>query len=204
MSKFKMVPKNGHRIQGFSSESFIDAKNLLESLKLKDEDVFIDLGCGDGHVAIEAVKMLNDDSTVIAIDVYKPSIEDLQNYVNNENISNLIPILADFTDGTDLDSDFADMILLLNVYHHFNGTGKINETIEEIKRILKRGGRVCVMDYKKQKVKHGGPKYEMRISGDEIIERFLSKGFELKCYNDNAGETIPEGKSHYLLIFENK
>ena len=48
--KNNMMPSNGHRIHGFSSETFIDAREIIKSLGLKGNEVFMDAGCGDGHV----------------------------------------------------------------------------------------------------------------------------------------------------------
>ncbi|MBX7076830.1 MAG: methyltransferase domain-containing protein [Methanobacteriaceae archaeon] len=201
MPKPNMVPKNGHRIQGFSSETFIDAKELLESLDLEGSEVFMDLGCGDGHIAMEAVEMLNDDATVIAMDMYKPSIIDLHKDVDEQDIENLIPILGDITSKTELDDDSVDVMLMLNVYHHFNAARKVDEALSEIKRITKPGGRVCVMDYKKQEVRHGPP-YQMRVDSEDVKKAFVDNGFKFISEDNEVGEDIPEGKSHYLLIFE--
>ena len=52
--KKNMMPSNGHRIHGFSSETFIDARDIIKSLDLKGNEVFMDAGCGDGHAAMIA------------------------------------------------------------------------------------------------------------------------------------------------------
>lgn len=161
----------------------------------------MDLGCGDGHIAMEAVEMLNDDATVIAMDMYKPSIIDLHKDVDEQDIENLIPILGDITSKTELDDDSVDVMLMLNVYHHFNAARKVDEAISEIKRITKPGGRVCVMDYKKQEVRHGPP-YQMRVDSEDVKKAFVDNGFKFISEDNEVGEDIPEGKSHYLLIFE--
>ncbi len=202
MPKFDNTPKNGHRIQGFSSETFIDARELLETLNLKGNEVLLDLGCGDGHLSFEAIDLLNDEGTVIAMDMYKPSIIDLHKDVDEQKIPNLIPILADITEGCDLEEESVDIIVLVNVYHHINAARKVDETIEEMKRILKPGGRVCIMEYKKQKQEKGGPKYQMRVSHETVIESYKNHDFKLEKLDENVGEDIPEGKSHYLVIFE--
>lgn len=202
MPKFDNTPKNGHRIQGFSSETYIDARELLKTLNLKGNEVLLDLGCGDGHLSFEAIDLLNDEGTVIAMDMYKPSIIDLHKDVDEQKIPNLIPILADITEGCDLEEESVDIIVLVNVYHHINAARKVDETIEEMKRILKPGGRVCIMEYKKQKQEKGGPKYQMRVSHETVIESYKNHDFKLEKLDENVGEDIPEGKSHYLVIFE--
>ena len=60
--KNNMMPSNGHRIHGFSSETFIDAREIIKSLGLKGNEVFMDAGCGDGHAALEGI--LGFDSVV--------------------------------------------------------------------------------------------------------------------------------------------
>ena len=201
MQKPNMMPKNGHRMQGFSSESFINAKEILESFKFKGNEVFMDLGCGDGHISMEALKLLNDDATVIAIDNYEPSIIDLQKDVDEQNIKNLKPIFADFTEGTPVEDESVDVIFLLNVFHHFNAARKSSESIKEMKRILKPEGKIYVMEYKKQEVRHGPP-YQMRVSDEDVEKMFSDEGFKVLNVDNEVGEDIPEGKSHYLISFQ--
>lgn len=77
--KTGLVASNGHRIRGRSSESFIDAQEVLSGLDLKGDEVFLDAGCGDGHVALLAQELLDDDAVIYALDSYQPSMEDLEN-----------------------------------------------------------------------------------------------------------------------------
>jgi ubiquinone/menaquinone biosynthesis C-methylase UbiE len=73
-----LFPSNGHRIQGRTSESFIDAKDVISRLDLKGNEVFMDAGCGDAHVAMIAHNMMDDEATIYAVDAYQPSIDDLK------------------------------------------------------------------------------------------------------------------------------
>ena len=54
-NKTGLLPANGHRIQGRSSESFLNAHDIIMELRLNGDEVFMDAGCGDGHAALEAV-----------------------------------------------------------------------------------------------------------------------------------------------------
>ena len=112
-----MLPANGHRIQGRSSESFLNAHDIIMELGLKGNEVFMDAGCGDGHAALEAVDILDDDATIYAVDIYEPSIEDLQKAADEKGYANLKPICADIAERSDCDDDIVDMIMLINVWH---------------------------------------------------------------------------------------
>ena len=57
------------------------------------------------------------------------------------------------------------------------------------------------MDYKKQEVRHGPP-YQMRVDSEDVKKAFVDNGFKFISEDNEVGEDIPEGKSHYLLIFE--
>ena len=61
-----MMPANGHRIQGMTSEKFLDSKEFLDELNLTGSENFMDAGCGDGHVAIKALEEYITDGCVYA------------------------------------------------------------------------------------------------------------------------------------------
>ncbi|WP_409200873.1 class I SAM-dependent methyltransferase [Methanobrevibacter sp. DSM 116169] len=198
--KAHMLPANGHRIQGMSSESFLDTSSILNELNLKGDEYFMDAGCGDGHIAIEALKLINQGK-VFALDVYAPSVDDLIALKEKENLENLIPIQSDIAEHVDLDDDTLNVILMVNVFHGFKARRVIDEAIEELKRIIKPGGKIAIMDYKKQEVKNGPP-YVVRSSPEEIEEFFNKHDLSMTYLNNEIGEDIPEGKSHFLIIFE--
>lgn len=202
MPKFDNTPSNGHHIQGFSSESFIDTNEVLDEFEIKGNETIMDLGCGDGHLAYDALKRLNKEGNVIAVDMYKPSIEDIEKDIKKEKIENLTAIYGDITQGINVKDESVDIVILINVYHHINISKMVKEAITEMKRILKPNGKICIMEYKKQKVKKGGPKFPMRVHQNTVIESFENEGFKVEKLDTEVGEDIPEGKSHYLIIFK--
>lgn len=201
-NKTGMLPANGHRIQGRSSEDFLDVVEILDELNLTGEENFMDAGCGDGHVAIKALEYI-DKGNVYALDIFEPSVDDMKKYKEENDVENLIPIVSDIADKIDLDDDVLDVILMVNVFHGFKASRKMPAAIAELSRVIKdEGGRIAIMDYKKQDVKHGPP-YAIRSSPDELKEEFEKQGLVMTYLNEEIGEDIPEGKSHYFIVFEN-
>lgn len=201
-NKTGMLPANGHRIQGRSSEDFLDVVEILDELNLTGEENFMDAGCGDGHVAIKALEYI-DKGNVYALDIFEPSVDDMKKYKEENDVENLIPIVSDIADKIDLDDNVLDVILMVNVFHGFKASRKMPAAIAELSRVIKdEGGRIAIMDYKKQDVKHGPP-YAIRSSPDELKEEFEKQGLVMTYLNEEIGEDIPEGKSHYFIVFEN-
>ena len=197
-----MLPKNGHRAHGFSSVHFLDSSEILDELNLKGDEAFMDAGCGDGHIAIEVLDNYIDSGVVYAVDVYDGSIEDMETYKKQNNVENLINIEADITEGIPgVEDESIDVVLMVNVFHGFKASRKIDEAIEEFARIIKKDGKIAVMDYKAWDVPKGPPT-PVRSSPDELEEFFNKHGLKKVYLNEEIGEDIPQGKSHYLIIFE--
>ena len=193
---------NGHRAHGFSSALFLDSDEILGELNLKGDEVFMDAGCGDGHNAIKVVEEYLPNGTVYAVDVYDASIEDMEKYKLENNVDNLINIEADITSGiSEIDDGTLDVILMVNVFHGFTASRKVDEAISEFSRLIKNDGRIAIMDYKKWDVPKGPPT-QLRSSPDELEESFAKHGLKMTYLNEEIGEDIPEGKSHFFIVFE--
>ena len=194
--------ENGHRAHGFSSVHFLDSNEILDELNLKGCEVFMDAGCGDGHIAIKALEEYIDDGEVFAVDIYDASIEDMDEYKTNNNIKNLTNIEADITEGIPgVGDESVDVVLMVNVFHGFNASRKVDEAITEFKRIIKSDGKIAIMDYKAWDVPNGPPT-SIRLSPVEVEMEFNKFDFKKVYLNEEIGEDIPEGKSHYLIIFQ--
>ena len=197
-----MMPENGHRAHGFSSAFFLDSDEILAELNLKGDETFMDAGCGDGHIAIKVLEDYAHKGTVYAVDVYDASIEDMETYKQENNVDNLINIEADITEGiSGVEDESVDVVLLVNVFHGFKASRKLDEAVLELKRIIKKDGKIAIMDYKAWDVPKGPPT-KMRSSPSDLEELFNKHGLKMTYLNEEIGEDIPEGKSHYLIMFQ--
>ena len=197
-----MMPANGHRAHGFSSEFFLDSNEIIDELDLKGCEKIMDAGCGDGHIAIKLLDEYIDSGCVYAVDIYDASIEDMEKYKAENSVENLINIEADITQGvTQIEDGTLDVILMVNVFHGFTASRKTDEAIDEFARLIKDGGRIAIMDYKKWDVPKGPPT-QVRSSPEELEEMFAKHNLKMTYLNEEIGEDIPEGKSHYFIVFE--
>ena len=193
---------NGHRAHGFSSVHFLDSDEIISELNLKGNETFMDAGCGEGHIAIKVVEEYLPDGTVYAVDVYDASIEDMEAYKAENNVENLINIEADITKGIPgVDDESIDVVLMVNVFHGFRASRTMDEAIDEFARIIKQDGKIAIMDYKAWDVPKGPPT-AFRSSPEELEEVFAKHGLKMTHLNEEIGEDIPQGKSHYFIVFQ--
>lgn len=191
-----------HRHHGKSSATFLDTDDILKQLDFKGNETFMDAGCGDGHISIRAIDEYLPDGCVYAVDFYNQAIEDLKVYKKDNNVENLIPIEADITKCIPcVEDNSIDVILLVNVVHGFKASGQMDDVISEISRMTRDGAKVAIVEFKPIEMKYGPP-VDIRFSPDELKDLFAENGFKMTHLNEELGNDIPEGKSHYLIIFE--
>ena len=193
---------NGHRAHGFSSAMFLDSDEIISELHLQGNETVMDAGCGDGHNAIKIIEDYNHKGTVYAVDIYDASIEDMETYKKENNVENLINIEADITTGIpDVDDESVDVVFMVNVFHGFKASRTMDEAIDEFARIIKQDGKIAIMDYKAWDVPKGPPT-QFRSSPEDLEKIFNKHGLKMNYLNEEIGEDIPEGKSHFFIVFQ--
>ena len=191
-----------HKHHAKSSIKFIKSDEVLSQLNLNGNETFMDAGCGDGHIAIKAIEDYLPDGCAYAVDNYEPSIAELEEYKAKNNVENLINIQADITgDIVQIEDDSIDMIFMLNVVHGFKSAGNMDDVIDNLTRILKNDGKFAIVEFRPIDLPIGPP-LEIKYAPEELEGIFNSHGFKKAYLNEELGQDGPDGKSHYLIIFE--
>jgi ubiquinone/menaquinone biosynthesis C-methylase UbiE len=113
-----------------TQKSLQQAKKMLDRIDLSSSKKVLDIGCGDGTISSFISK--NYGLKVIGIDIDPDQIKKAKQK-NSEN-KNLIFLQENSVNLSD--NDF-DLVITLNVFHHFKDWWK---KLEEINRLLKKGG----------------------------------------------------------------
>lgn len=191
-----------HKHHAKSSLKFMSSQEILKELNLKGNEVFMDAGCGDGHIALRAVEEYLPDGYVYAVDSYQPSIVELQEYKAINSIENLNVIKADLTeDIAQIRDDSIDMVFMLNVIHGFKPSENLDEVIKSLLRIIKEDGKIAIVEFNPIDWPIGPP-LEIKYAPGELEGIFEKYGFKKTYLNEGIGQDGPNGKSHYLIIFQ--
>ena len=110
---------------------------------ISENDKILDFGCGPGTFSVKLSSMTKNE--VYGIDISKKFIEECEILKNTLKINNFYPqhVQSKILPYKD---NFFDLILLFDVIHHLED---INENFVEIKRVLKKRGKLVIYEPKK-------------------------------------------------------
>ena len=186
-----MNEKHGHMHHSKSSRDILSAMEVLEAVGLEIGDIFLDAGCGDGHISIVASNLVGDQGKIYALDVYPESIETVKKEIKDKKLDNTEAILADISKNITLDSDSIDIVLMANVLHGFVADGEVEDVMKNIVKVLKPDGVLAVVEFRKLEGSRGPP-FNVRISPEEVSIILKDNGFEITDKHEI-------GEYHYIV-----
>jgi ubiquinone/menaquinone biosynthesis C-methylase UbiE len=162
-----------------------DPDRILNAVELKPQFVVADVGCGSGYFTVQLSKRVKK---VYGIDVQEEMLSFLEDKVKRLRIAN-IKLLLSKPDEIPLKRGAVDLLMSVNTLHEFANKEKM---IEEMRRVVKKGGKLLIVDFKKEETGFGPP-VRIRMRQDEAIRLFERNGLTL-----SKARELPY---HYLLVF---
>jgi len=161
---------------------------VLTGIGLKPGFTFLDIGCGDGFFAIPAARIVGEKGMVYGLDADKDAIGRLVETARKLGLSNLI-LRVGRAEETILCDGCADIVFFGIVLHDFESASKV---LSNAKRMLKHGGRLVDLDWKKKPMDLGPP-LGMRFSEEKAAGLIKEVGLQI--------ETVKTDQPcHYIII----
>lgn len=180
---------------GKSSFDFVNPDVLFSFLGADGNEVFLDMACGAGRYSLALAERLNGRGTIHAVDLWEDGISGLREQAAAAHLTSIRPLLADITRPLPLDADLADACLMATVLHDL-APGPRNNAVAEAARILKPGGALVVVEFKK--IGSGpGPRLDIRLSEEEITALAHDHGF-------SPAQSFTDGDYVNILRFETR
>lgn len=184
-----------HEHGGQSTRGLINPKKLLQKVGINPSDVVLDLGCGDGFISIEAAKdFVGPSGKVHATDVDPAAIAKVTKQIDEFGLQNIDAFEADATKTIPLEDHSVDTCIIANVMHGFVVNREIDAIFSELFRVMKSGGKIAIIEFKKSK-RIPGPPYEDRLAPLDV-EALMEKH---SCTRISA---FNPGLLHYALVFQ--
>ena len=178
---------------GSSSFAMHSSEAVFTALALRPGQNFLDLGCGPGDYALEAARRVGDSGVAYGLDNWAHAVGVLQQEAKRRGLTNIRAVVCDITAPLPLGHGCIDVCLLATVLHIPAVASKAGVLCQEILRVLRPGGRLAVIECKKEDMPFGPPK-EMRWSAQDVETVMLPQGYT-PCGSVDLGYT-------YLIQFK--
>jgi arsenite methyltransferase len=147
---------------------------VITALGMKSGETIADIGAGSGYFAFRFARHVGESGRVYAVDISPDMILHMNRQIRESKLNNVITVLSAEDDPL-LPAVGIDRFFICNTWHHVE---KQANYIGLMKKMLKPGGQVVILDYKKEQLPVGPPP-EMKISRGEVVKQFESNGFKL-------------------------
>jgi ubiquinone/menaquinone biosynthesis C-methylase UbiE len=176
-------------IFGYNKAMFSEPASNLLKLGLNEGMKVVDIGAGSGFYTMEASRMVGVSGRVYAVDVQKDLLERLRSHAGLQGINNIEVVWGDAEKigGTKLREAIADRVIASNILYQIE---KSDDFCLEIKRVLKPGGKVLLVDWSESTPLT--PKDAVSFLKAQTV--FEKSGFKLE-------QSFNAGDHHYGMVF---
>lgn len=188
----KFDPEKMDRLLDPSRRESNDPDRVLELLRLQPGETLADVGSGPGWFTLPLAKRVGPEGRVYALDVEQRMLDRLAERAQAEQLTNIEALVIQEGKAWPVPDARCDAALVANVLHEVEDTGTF---ISELRRILRREGRVLVIEWRPDGPTDVGPPSHHRLSEQEVRDMMEAGGFNLL-----SRETV--GPHHYGLLFK--
>ena len=178
---------------GKSSFDLIDSEKLFPALALKPGEAVLDLGCGEGRYTLPLARQVGGAGTVHAVDLWEEGLEVLQDRAHQEGLTHIRTHTADVSQPLPLAAASVDLALMATVLHDLAEVDQDQGALAETARLVKPGGRLAVLEFKKMEGPPGPPLH-IRLGPEDLVALLQPYGF-------SPGETRELSPHLYLMMF---
>lgn len=156
--------------------SFFNPKNVLIEAGLAEGQSVAELGCGAGHFVQSAARLVGLKGKIYAVDIQKEVLLALRSAAKMWGVRNLKLVWANLEKPASMKiaDDSVDFAVLASTLHQVKNR---REVFLETKRILKDGGKLVVVDWKRGALPFG-PHPSLRLDKNQLVREAKETGFE--------------------------
>lgn len=183
MNEKKFDPNN---LAGLNNPERLDdlpPRFIWDSIGLDSPDTVIDIGAG---TALFSIKFSPYARQIYACDISEQMINRVEENVC-PHYRNITAIKMNES-SVPLEDNTADAVFMINLHHELEEPERM---LTECRRLLKDGGRICIVDWKKENISQGPP-IRFRYKPSEVEKQLQESGFK----NIDVSEYL---EKHFLI-----
>lgn len=181
----KFSAEKWQRLESDERRKLLPAEEILRKFGLSEGMTFLDVGAGTGFFAREAAKIVGSNGKIVAADTAPAMLELLK----GNGLPPQVEVLQSEEYSIPVRDSIADFSWLALVTHE---TQDVRRFVKEVERCTKHGGKIVIVEWKKQ-IEEQGPPFEERLDQKELRR-------SLEDFNVVAEGSL--NRSHYFTEIE--
>ena len=148
---------------------------VIGALAVSSGDKIADVGAGTGYFSLPLSSAVGAQGTVYAVDGQSEMLTWLRGKLDKAEFNNIELIHAE-ANQIGLPASGCDRFFLANVWHEINDRAAV---LLEARRVLKKRGRIAILDWRPDVEAAPGPPLAHRIAPADAVREMRLAGFEL-------------------------
>jgi ubiquinone/menaquinone biosynthesis C-methylase UbiE len=173
MKERRFHASQAHRLEAPERLAWLPPEEILAAVGVRPGDAIADIGAGTGYFALPLAQAAGADGIVHALDAQEEMLDLLKEKLPFSGSGNIHLIQAE-ADATGLPDACCSLAFLSNVWHEFDDRTLI---LREVRRILRPGGRIGIVDWRPDVERIAGPPLEHRLSVEHTKRELTFSGF---------------------------
>jgi ubiquinone/menaquinone biosynthesis C-methylase UbiE len=149
-------------------------EQVLDAVRVSEGQVVADIGAGGGYFTERFSRRVGTNGHVYATDVQPVMIRKLTQRVEQRGLANVTVVLGEFADPR-LPDGSCDLAFFSSVYKEISERAAF---LERVRRALKPGGRVAILEYRLD-ADAPGPPVKYRLPEEQVVAELQAAGFRL-------------------------
>jgi ubiquinone/menaquinone biosynthesis C-methylase UbiE len=154
-------PSNAHRLDDPQRLLWMPPNEAIGRLDFKPGMVVADIGAGTGFFALPFARAVGPAGMVWAVDLQPAMLKILEEKLRQDGAPGNIKLREGRAADTGLPDGSCDLAFLGNLWHELDEPGTV---LAEMRRILRPGGRVAILDWRTDVAYPPGPPPEHRVA----------------------------------------
>jgi ubiquinone/menaquinone biosynthesis C-methylase UbiE len=167
-------------------DTWMNLADMFEHADVEAGSHVADIGCHEGYLSIHLAKRVGVDGRVYSVDVRQDRLDILRVNLKSRQLGNVDVILGAYDDPK-LPENTLDVVFIMDTYHEMEDYMTI---LEHVKKALKPGGRIIIIEKLKRKVRDRSRKSMTdahSMSPKYVRKELFRAGFENLVQDNNIG-----------------
>lgn len=181
---------NAHRLDDPQRLVWMPPDEVTGRLDFKPGMVVADIGAGTGFFALPFARAVGPEGMVWAVDLQPAMLQILEEKLQQAGAPGNIGLREGRAADTGLPDGRCDLTFLGNIWHELDEPGAV---LAEMRRILRPGGRVAILDWRTDVPYPPGPPPEHRVAPSQTQAMLRGDNWRNVSFR-------PLGQYSYLLV----